>query len=143
MATHILFVFRAFSEKFQPCGWQHCFRTTAVLLGPGFVFIRSQADCRHAPSLSLARTQNSSLPHGYNFSSNALALQRATRFVFRPKYAVLLGFWKIFWFSSVNETRHWINGFLDLWIDEMRSGFARGPVRGALPKVCEGDPVHF
>jgi len=43
----------------------------------------------------------------------------------------------------VNETRHWINGFVDLWIVGMRSGFARGPVRGALPKVCEGDPVHF
>ena len=26
----------------------------------------------HAPSLSLAKDQNSSLPHGYSFSSNTL-----------------------------------------------------------------------
>jgi hypothetical protein len=62
-------------------------KETAVLLGFGFVFASAFAKasarqavtgrCGHAPSLSLAKTQNSSLPNGYCIFSNALIMEQA------------------------------------------------------------------
>jgi hypothetical protein len=46
----------------------------AVLLGFGFVFAQSEAATDILLRSSLAKTQNSALPHGYSFSSNALAI---------------------------------------------------------------------
>jgi hypothetical protein len=47
-------------------------KRAAVLLGFGFVFAQSQAAAGMLLRSSLAKTQNSSLPHGYSFFSNAL-----------------------------------------------------------------------
>jgi hypothetical protein len=44
---------------------------TAVLLGFGFVFAQSRAALSMLLRSSLAKTQKSSLPHGYNIYSNA------------------------------------------------------------------------
>jgi hypothetical protein len=49
-------------------------RGAAVLFGFGFVFAQSQAPEGMFLRSSPAKIQNSSLPHGYSFSSNAQKL---------------------------------------------------------------------
>ncbi|MDE3100354.1 MAG: hypothetical protein KGJ88_12860 [Verrucomicrobiota bacterium] len=61
--------FIAVSEILQPCGWKE---VSGGSFGFWLRFRPVTGRFGHAPSISLAKTQNSPLPHGYIISSTAL-----------------------------------------------------------------------